>query len=64
MKLGTKFSRLGSKMPKSDCFKVFTFVSQSQSHIIGNNTASVFISDWKLKSYLRNFIFVPFEDKL
>ena len=51
-------------MPKSDCFKGFTFVSQSQSHITGNTITSVFVTDSKLKSYLRNSIFEPFGNKM
>ena len=39
---------------------VFTLVCQSLSHILGNNIASVFIRDWKLKFGLRNSIFGPF----
>ena len=39
--------------------EVLTLVSQSLSHIPGNNIASVFQRDWKWKLCLRNPIFWP-----
>ena len=36
---------LGQKYQKVTIFEVFTLVSQSLSHILGNNIASVFTMD-------------------
>ena len=44
--------------------EIFSLVSQSLSHILGNNIASVFRRDWKLKFCFRNSIFGPFEAKI
>ena len=52
---------LSQKKEKSDYLEVFTLVSQSLSHIRGNNIASVFLRDLKLKFCLSNSIFEPFQ---
>ena len=49
-----------SKKEKNDYLEVFTLVSQSLSHIRGNNIASLFLRDLKLKFCLSNSIFEPF----
>ena len=39
------FAHFGSKIAKRDYFRCFTLVSQSLSHILYNNIASVFLRD-------------------
>ena len=59
--LNVFFAHFWSKIAKSDYFiELFTLVSQSLSHILGNNIASVFLKDWQLKFCWKNFIFGPF----
>ena len=52
-----------SNSKKVTILEVFTLVSQSLRHILGNNIASVFRRDWKLKFLLRNSIFGPFRSQ-
>ena len=51
---------LGQKQQKVTISEVLALVSQSLSHILGNDITPFFLRDWKLKVYLRNFIFWPF----
>ena len=50
----------GSKIAKSDYFQGFYFSQSVLSHIIGNNIAFVFLIDWKLRFFLKEFLIYAF----